>query len=273
MFKTGKYGLKYRFRHGKHLKSTTRATPFVAIMALIILCCALIITISPMNALFSDSIENISNIIMGDWTPPVITLNGSNPMIIIKGTSYVEPGYTAIDYVDGDVTANVIVNSNINIDVAGTYTVQYKVQDSAGNSTTVVRTVIVAVLSEENNFDYTGGIQTYIVPTTGIYQLQVWGAQSGGGNAKGGYSTGKVRLIEGDILYIYVGGQGVSGSSGTLLGGFNGGGSGFASANGTSGGGATDIRINTDSLYSRSIVAGRSWWKLYKSKWGTWRRN
>jgi len=73
---------------------------------------------------------------------------------------------------------------------------------------------------------------------------------------RGGYAVGDVNLQKGDTLYIYVGGQ-----PDGWEGGFNGGGAGNISANATAsgGGGATDIRIGTDSLFSRVIVAGRRW--------------
>ena len=60
----------------------------------------------------------------------------------------------------------------------------------------------------------------------------------------------------GDVLYIYVGGKGTSGTS--VAGGFNGGGLALSTNNRTmaSGGGASDIRVNSNSLYSRVIVAG-----------------
>src|SRR5699024_4769766 len=39
-----------------------------------------------------------------DTTPPEITLNGDNPMELEVGEEYVEPGATAEDDVDGDLT-------------------------------------------------------------------------------------------------------------------------------------------------------------------------
>lgn len=107
-----------------------------------------------------------------------------------------------------------------------------------------------------------GSVQTFTIPKAGTYKLQVWGAQGGyrssttyGG--KGGYSEGTVSLKAGDKLYVYVGGAGGSGTSGCgstiCAGGFNGGGYRYKYYGG---GGATDIRINTDSLYARVIVAG-----------------
>ena len=111
------------------------------------------------------------------------------------------------------------------------------------------------------NYAYTGAVQSVILPK-GVYKLEVWGAQGGsygttstGGN--GGYSIGIITLTAETVLYIYVGGQGTySTTSGSFVaGGFNGGGK-AGYRYGGSGGGASDIRIGTDSLYSRVIVAG-----------------
>ena len=110
------------------------------------------------------------------------------------------------------------------------------------------------------NFDYTGSVQTATL-TPGKYVLECWGAQGGyrsnssyGG--KGGYSTGTLTLTQKTTIYIYVGGSGnsvTSASNSIYPGGFNGGGYRY---NYKGGGGATDIRIGSASLYARVIVAG-----------------
>ena len=115
------------------------------------------------------------------------------------------------------------------------------------------------------NFGYTGSVQTWTVPTTGLYKLEVWGASGGRTSSNspntgfGGYSYGKIYLTEGQVLYIYVGDSGFpgnleNGSAGA--GGWNGGGKGGAgstpSYRGSGGGGATDIRTLSDPI----IVAG-----------------
>lgn len=111
-----------------------------------------------------------------------------------------------------------------------------------------------------NNFTYVN--YTYYVvtiPTTGNYQVEVWGAQGGGTTGgNGGYSVGNISLTAGQKIYIYVGGKGDS-TTMNSFGGFNGGGiSGYSSAPATSGGGggATDIRIGGRTLANRMIVAG-----------------
>lgn len=114
------------------------------------------------------------------------------------------------------------------------------------------------------NFDYTGSVQTATL-TPGRYKLECWGAQGGNSNqsngtygngGKGGYSTGTLTLTQKTTIYIYVGGSGnsvTSASNSIYPGGFNGGGYRY---NYKGGGGATDIRIGSASLYARVIVAG-----------------
>ncbi|MCC2615944.1 DUF5011 domain-containing protein [Aestuariibacter halophilus] len=82
---------------------------------------------------------------VGDTTAPVITLLGANPLNLTVGETYTDPGATATDDTDGDITANIVVGGDVvNTSVAGTYTVTYNVQDAAGNNaTTVTRTVNV----------------------------------------------------------------------------------------------------------------------------------
>jgi hypothetical protein len=78
-------------------------------------------------------------------------------------------------------------------------------------------------------------------------------------SGKGGYTTSEYELTNTDVLSIYVGGQGtLSTASNKALGGFNGGGdSGSSTADfAGSGGGATDIRLNGESLQNRILVAG-----------------
>ena len=111
-------------------------------------------------------------------------------------------------------------------------------------------------------FDYNGtddvdpSEQVFIVPESGYYKLETWGAQGGcldeycdRGNF-GGYSTGSIFLNKNELLYIYVGGQGTR-----YDGGYNGGGQGATSASGQwahGGGGATHISKKIGELYTLS---------------------
>ncbi len=117
-----------------------------------------------------------------------------------------------------------------------------------------------------NTFSYTGGVQEYTAPYTGVYEIEAWGAQGGGASytvaggyvnpgtntgvgGKGGYSKGSIVLKEGEKIYIYVGGSGQAGNgTGSYSGGFNGGGKG--QYYGAGGGGATDVRVQRTKTYS-----------------------
>jgi len=123
------------------------------------------------------------------------------------------------------------------------------------------------------DFDYTGSVQTFIAPITGNYKLEAWGGQGGGNDSlsillgsragQGGYTSGDVNLAKGQIIYVYVGGQGELASGRTALGGYNGGGSAIYSGNPLGGGGgSSDFRLQNgtwndiESLKRRILVAG-----------------
>ena len=78
-----------------------------------------------------------------DLTPPVITLNGGAEITWPLGKDYADPGFSATDNVDGDITSKVEMSGNVDINAEGTYTLTYKVSDSSKNETTATRTVNV----------------------------------------------------------------------------------------------------------------------------------
>ncbi len=69
-----------------------------------------------------------------DTTPPVITLKGDTLMFVNKDSLYVEPGYTATDDTDGDITNKVSIKGHVDTSVEGTYFLYYDVSDAAGNA-------------------------------------------------------------------------------------------------------------------------------------------
>ena len=113
-------------------------------------------------------------------------------------------------------------------------------------------------------FNYSGGLQTWTVPVdiTEV-TVQAAGAQGGPGpDQEGGLGfrvRGDLTVTPGDILNIYVGGQGALMANGNVGGGgWNGGGD-SRGGSGTfargGGGGASDVRVGGTSLNHRVIVA------------------
>ncbi len=127
---------------------------------------------------------------------------------------------------------------------------------------------VVAFGQLVTTYAYTGSMQTYTVPpgVTSI-QLEVWGAQgqaliiedfSPSSGGLGGYAKGNLAVTPGQVLNIYVGGQGLNGAAA-----FNGGGIGGFGTPSThtggyagGGGGGTDVRVGGVALTDRVIVAG-----------------
>ena len=81
-----------------------------------------------------------------DNTPPVITLNGDNPMTIECGSEFTDPGALATDDIDGNISVN--SSNDVNVTEVGTYEVIYTATDSSGNTSSETRTVLCKILSE-----------------------------------------------------------------------------------------------------------------------------
>jgi len=85
----------------------------------------------------------VNEVSQHDVTDPVISLTAPNPQPLDFGVTWAEPGYTATDNVDGDLTSNVVVTGSVDENTSGDYTINYSVTDAAGNTGTAVRTVQV----------------------------------------------------------------------------------------------------------------------------------
>ena len=96
----------------------------------------------------TDSSGNVATatreIPFDDPVPPEITLKGEKNVAFTVGeATFEEPGYTATDNLDGDITAKVEVKGSVDSNNPGYYTIRYTVKDSYGNETTVRRTVTI----------------------------------------------------------------------------------------------------------------------------------
>ena len=90
---------------------------------------------------FNDGLGNLG---LGDIGLPVAQLVGAAEIALDVEDEYVELGATAIDTIDGDLSAEVVIDNPVDTAVVGTYTVTYTVTDTSGN-TSIPVTRIVAV--------------------------------------------------------------------------------------------------------------------------------
>ena len=79
-----------------------------------------------------------------DKENPVINLNGNSTTYVTIGNKFTDPGYTAVDNCDEDITSKVKTSGTVDTNKEGTYELKYKVNDTAGNEIEVTRKVVVS---------------------------------------------------------------------------------------------------------------------------------
>jgi len=87
---------------------------------------------------------------------PTITLNGSKHIELNLGDEYKEPGFSAYDKEDGNITKDVKVTGEVDTNKEGTYTLTYSVTDSDGNKASKTREIRVI-----NSIQYTTPAKTF----------------------------------------------------------------------------------------------------------------
>lgn len=118
-----------------------------------------------------------------DTTPPVVTITGDNPLTIVLNTATTDPGATATDDKDGDVTASITSDwssTNPDVNKLGSYTITYSATDEAGNIGTETRTVKVIMTKEK--FQATWHVDETVAPgspNAGTYSYDVTISPSG----------------------------------------------------------------------------------------------
>jgi len=76
-----------------------------------------------------------------DTNAPELKLLGENPLELFLGASFVDPGATAYDDIDEDITSRIAIDSTgIDNSKEGSYAVNYTVADDDGNTASVQRT-------------------------------------------------------------------------------------------------------------------------------------
>ena len=98
-----------------------------------------------------------------DTTAPIITLNGDDPLTIEVHNDYIESGAVVTDNYDTGLTAT--ITGTVDKDVVGTYTVNYDVTDSNGNSAIQVTRIVNVVDTTPPVITVIGGDETIEIHT------------------------------------------------------------------------------------------------------------
>ena len=87
---------------------------------------------------------------------PIITVNGDSEMNIFEGWNFTDPGATASDVEDGDLTQQIVVDGYVSTSEPGVYVLTYIVSDSAGNRAQAQRIVRVVSPPKEGGIGSSG---------------------------------------------------------------------------------------------------------------------
>ena len=101
-----------------------------------------------------NTAEAIRSIRYDDPVPPVLTLLGETRITLPWGTPYLEPGFTASDNADGDLTPRVQISGEVDPETAGEYILVYTVEDRRHNKVSAARTVTVESEPEPAGYVY-----------------------------------------------------------------------------------------------------------------------
>jgi uncharacterized protein (DUF1800 family) len=102
-----------------------------------------------------------------DKAPPVISLTGGGTLTVGVGGDFADPGFSAVDAVDGDVSGSVRVEGSVDTSTPGTYVLRYVVTDKSGNESIVAtRRVTVAVAANTD--------PVYPADTSGSHSTKAW---------------------------------------------------------------------------------------------------
>ncbi len=93
-----------------------------------------------------------------DTTPPVVSLNGANPLTVAQGTTYTEPGATCTDAppLNTSLTAVVVIGGSVNTATIGAYNITYNCTDASSNNATPQTRIVNVVAAGTPTLTLTG---------------------------------------------------------------------------------------------------------------------
>ncbi len=106
---------------------------------------------------------------LADRQAPTITLTGGGDVTVGVGGSFIDPGFSAQDLEDGDLTGSVTTQGTVDTSTPGTYVLRYVVTDSAGNQSVVATRRVTVAVAE-------GTAPTYPADASGTHSTTPWTA-------------------------------------------------------------------------------------------------
>ena len=127
--------------------------------------------------------QNIPEVVVPENNKPIVTALGRSPVTVQVGSQFTDPGATAYDNTDGDISEQVTSSGSVNTSTPGTYTITYEVTNSQGISSDPVTLTVKVVDGQNNNSNPNVKCTTN---TAGEMNCSMTGSENTGGNIDGG---------------------------------------------------------------------------------------
>jgi hypothetical protein len=101
-----------------------------------------------------------------DDTPPIINMNPPDSIYHVLNELYADPGATATDEADGNITNNIYIKNDVDINKVGEYTVVYTVVDKQGNEAAPATRWVFIYNQAWNYAGYYSVSETQVFPAT-----------------------------------------------------------------------------------------------------------
>ena len=101
-----------------------------------------------------------------DDTPPIINMNPPDSIYHVLNELYTDPGATATDEADGNITNNIYIKNDVDINKVGEYTVVYTVVDKQGNEAAPATRWVFIYNQAWNYAGYYSVSETQVFPAT-----------------------------------------------------------------------------------------------------------
>ncbi len=105
-----------------------------------------------------------------DVNPPLLTLNGATPFYLNQNKVFYDPGATAYDSMEGDLTDKIVTTNSVDPTTPGSYTITYDVTDTNGLAALQLSRSVIVSTPERQVTTTTQGNGTLVLdPDGGTY--------------------------------------------------------------------------------------------------------
>lgn len=143
--------------------------------------------------------RNAAQVFITDTMAPSLVLTGDLIIELEQDQPFVEPGFTADDTCDGDISSSVAVTGALDTGTLGSYELTYTVMDRSGNQAQATRTV--NILPKPTDINEDGTVDSVDIQTVINIVLGIFGGTADANN-DGMTNSVDIQLVINEVLGV-----------------------------------------------------------------------